>query len=104
MRFLEFICGWNEWLWHFLPDNCQRAGCCRAGVRGNENIGPDDVVECDYCSSRRMIEKDAFEFGVRIGKHLGNDMVMDGLYGDVPEADEFWAHWKKTRKMLGADE
>ena len=44
-----------EWLWSFLPDRCQIEGCCRAGVRGNENvleIMGSPVILCDYCSMR----------------------------------------------------
>ena len=100
MRFLEFILGWNEWLWSLLPDNCEQPNCCRKGVRGNENIREDGTVQCDYCSCREMFRKDAFEFGIRVGKFLGNDMVMDGLMGDVPEPENYWHHWEKTREML----
>jgi len=48
----------SEWLWGFLPDNCEIEGCCRKGMRGNENVMTvfpfTDVVVCDYCSSRYM--------------------------------------------------
>ncbi len=54
------------WMWSFLPDKCQIPGCCRKGVRGNENvytkltltdlmgrsIEVEHVVACDYCSAR----------------------------------------------------
>ena len=49
MRLLEWLCGWNAWLWGLLPDNCECKYCCKLGVRGNENI-IDGVVMCDYCS------------------------------------------------------
>ena len=37
-----------ERLWRLLPDRCQMPGCCRAGVRGNENL-IDGKIMCDYC-------------------------------------------------------
>jgi len=58
IKILEFLCGWNEWLWGFLPDNCERPYCPRKGVRGNENIAKDGAVECDYCSCRELISRD----------------------------------------------
>ena len=54
MRFLRF----REWVWGFIPDDCEIADCCRVGVWGNENIvfprGHEKrgVIVCDYCSSR----------------------------------------------------
>lgn len=49
-----------ERLWSLLPDKCDMRGegCCRTGVRGNENRvlvpGTRDVwlILCDYCTSR----------------------------------------------------
>lgn len=61
MKFLEWLFGSvlvNEWLWSFLPDNCQQVNCCRKGVRGNENIAKDGSIECDYCSSKAMYRRD----------------------------------------------
>lgn len=49
MYVLEWLCGWNEWLWGLLPDNCEYKGCCKLGVRGNENV-IDGMTLCDYCS------------------------------------------------------
>lgn len=51
-----------EWLWSFLPDECEVDDCCRAGMRGNENrIHPWPerypdlyVLVCDYCNSKYM--------------------------------------------------
>jgi len=47
-----------EWCWSWLPDNCQVHGCCRKGMRGNENhlpVAKDKyVIVCDYCSSANM--------------------------------------------------
>lgn len=37
-----------EWGWGFLPDQCEMPGCCREGVRGNENV-IDGKIVCDYC-------------------------------------------------------
>ena len=48
MRFLEWLCDWNEKLWGLLPDNCEIEGCLREGVRGNENRIEGKIV-CDYC-------------------------------------------------------
>jgi hypothetical protein len=42
-----------EWLWSWLPDQCEVADCSRQGVRGNENI-IDGVVMCDYCHAKTM--------------------------------------------------
>lgn len=50
----------REWLWSLLPDQCEVQGCCRKGVRGNENIiypWPErytelGIIMCDYCSSK----------------------------------------------------
>ena len=50
MRFLEWLFGWNEWLWGLLPDECEGENCCRKGVRGNENIKNKQIL-CDYCSA-----------------------------------------------------
>jgi hypothetical protein len=52
--------GIREWLWGFLPDQCEVDECRRFGMRGNENIVypfpmvyPDmHIVMCDYCNSR----------------------------------------------------
>ena len=51
-----------EWLWKWLPDECEVRNCCRKGVRGNENIiypFKDDemlkdfyIIMCDYCTMR----------------------------------------------------
>jgi hypothetical protein len=49
--------GWFEWLWSFLPDKCEMPGCCRQGVRGNENI-IDGKVMCDYCHSAEMSRRE----------------------------------------------
>lgn len=49
MRVLEWLCGWNEWLWGLLPDNCEITSCSRLGVRGNEN-NIDGAIVCDDCS------------------------------------------------------
>ena len=38
------------WIWRLLPDKCEMPGCCRQGVRGNENIVAGKVM-CDYCHS-----------------------------------------------------
>lgn len=43
-----------EWLWNFLPDKCRQAGCCRHGVRGDENI---------VCGLDRSEPKDASDAG-----------------------------------------
>lgn len=44
-----------EWLWSFLPDQCEIEGCCRNGVRGHENIvyieGRPRLV-CDFCHTK----------------------------------------------------
>lgn len=60
-----------EWLWHFLPDECEISDCCRKGVRGKENrIFPFQfepsfyIVMCDYCNSRY---------------HSGEVLRVDGL-------------------------
>lgn len=47
----------KQWLWSLLPDQCDMRGhgCCRRGVRGNENVlrAPGTisvwVTLCDYC-------------------------------------------------------
>lgn len=52
----------KEWLWNILPDTCEVTGCCRKGVRGNENLiypWPERwptlyIVMCDYCNSKYM--------------------------------------------------
>jgi hypothetical protein len=49
--------GWFEWLWSFLPDKCEMPGCCRQGVRGNENI-IDGKVMCDYCHMAEMSRRE----------------------------------------------
>lgn len=49
------VFGIQEWLWGFLPDNCQMSDCKRFGVRGNENRVAGKVM-CDYCSSRYVRE------------------------------------------------
>ena len=41
------------WFWRFLPDKCRQPGCCRQGMRGNENI-VDGVVMCDYCHAKEL--------------------------------------------------
>lgn len=51
-----------ERLWALLPDECEVEGCCRKGVRGNENrIYPFEndelykdiyIIMCDYCTMR----------------------------------------------------
>ena len=56
MRLLEWLCGWNEWLWGLLPDNCEAEGCCRLGVRGNENR-LEGMVVCDYCDDDRLTRR-----------------------------------------------
>lgn len=38
-----------EFFWRLLPDRCEVDGCCRKGVRGNENI-VNGMIMCDYCS------------------------------------------------------
>lgn len=43
----------RQWLWSFLPDNCEMPGCCRQGVRGNENF-IDGKVVCDYCHAKMI--------------------------------------------------
>jgi hypothetical protein len=55
MRILEWLFGWNEWLWNLLPDNCERKDCKRWGCRGNENIIDGEVV-CDYCHCADMLK------------------------------------------------
>lgn len=76
MRFLEFLFGWNEWLWGFLPDNCEQPNCCRKGARGNENIREDGTVQCDYCSCRELIKRDQWLKG-----YLSAVMMV---HGDKP--------------------
>jgi hypothetical protein len=54
--------GLKEWLWSLLPDTCEVKGCCRKGMRGNENLiypWPErwpklHIVMCDYCDSDYM--------------------------------------------------
>lgn len=54
--------GIREWLWSLLPDTCEVEGCCRKGMRGNENRiypwperYPDlYIIMCDYCNSKYM--------------------------------------------------
>lgn len=51
-----------QWVWKWLPDECEVRDCCRKGMRGNENIiypFKDDemfkdfyIIMCDYCSMR----------------------------------------------------
>lgn len=51
-----------QWIWKWLPDECEVRDCCRKGMRGNENIiypfKDDDllkdfyIIMCDYCSMR----------------------------------------------------
>lgn len=51
-----------QWVWKWLPDECEVRDCCRKGMRGNENIiypfKDDDllkdfyIIMCDYCSMR----------------------------------------------------
>lgn len=41
----------TERLWRMLPDKCQCVGCCRKGMRGNENVIAGKIV-CDYCYFR----------------------------------------------------
>ena len=48
--------GWLEWLWSFLPDRCEMPGCCRRGVRGNENV-IDGKIMCDYCHANKMLDE-----------------------------------------------
>ena len=53
----------KQWLWGLLSDNCEIEGCCRRGMRGNENVIQLPIFEgawtkmpvicCDYCSSRQ---------------------------------------------------
>lgn len=46
---------WAEivaFFWGLLPDKCEVEGCCREGVRGNENI-VGGIVMCDYCDAER---------------------------------------------------
>lgn len=57
MIIFEFLFGWNQTLWNFLPDNCERKNCKRYGVRGNENI-IDGIVVCDYCHIKEIMEKE----------------------------------------------
>jgi len=42
------------WLWHWLPDRCEIAGCERRGVRGNENR-VDGLLMCDDCTVRHRL-------------------------------------------------
>lgn len=42
-----------EWLWSWLPDRCEVAGCSRQGVRGNENV-IDGRIVCDDCHARML--------------------------------------------------
>jgi hypothetical protein len=54
MKFLEWLIGRvlrSQKLWSLLPDKCQIPGCCRKGVRGNENVINGKIV-CDYCHVR----------------------------------------------------
>ena len=54
--------GIKQFLWSFLPDQCDVRGCCRKGMRGNENIifpWPEryesiGIIMCDYCHSKYM--------------------------------------------------
>lgn len=54
--------GVTEFLWSFLPDQCEVYKCCRKGMRGNENIvypWPErysqvGIIMCDYCNSNYM--------------------------------------------------
>jgi len=48
VKILEWLFGWNEWLWSLLPDKCEREDCSRSGTRGNENRINGKIV-CDYC-------------------------------------------------------
>lgn len=42
-----------QWLWLWLPDNCEnrKGDCSRMGARGNENV-LDGKVLCDECTVR----------------------------------------------------
>ncbi len=46
-----------EWLWRFLPDKCEMEGCCRKGVRGNENI-IDGKIVCDFCHIQQLLDEE----------------------------------------------
>ena len=44
-----------QWFWtHCVPDKCQMPGCCRKGVRGNENIW-NGMIVCDYCTAKHLL-------------------------------------------------
>jgi hypothetical protein len=43
-----------RFIWRLLPDKCQVEGCCRQGVRGNENR-IDGRIVCDYCHYQMII-------------------------------------------------
>lgn len=53
-RFYIVTCYNSFWLnfdatiWTLVPDKCQVDGCCRKGIRGNENV-IEGVITCDYC-------------------------------------------------------
>jgi hypothetical protein len=51
LREVDMINRIHEWLWRLLPDKCQRVGCCRLGVRGNENVINGQII-CDYCYAK----------------------------------------------------
>lgn len=55
-KLIEWLFGWSESLWCFLPDKCEMKDCCRMGVRGNENIVDGQVV-CDFCSAKFIKDK-----------------------------------------------
>lgn len=50
------------WLWSLLPDRCDMPGCCRKGIRGNENKIAGRVV-CDYCCTKMGIRQNAASGG-----------------------------------------
>jgi hypothetical protein len=58
-------------IWDLLPDECEVEGCCRKGVRGNENV-VDGVIMCDYCHAKDMERRGVTHDTVEIyrGKHV----------------------------------
>lgn len=58
---------WVFWrfIWPLLPDKCyyRNKGCCRLGVRGNENLALNKathrvIAVCDYCDHEKSHELD----------------------------------------------
>jgi hypothetical protein len=48
---------WLYWkIWYMLPDKCEQIGCCRKGVRGNENR-IEGIITCDFCTSKWLDRK-----------------------------------------------